>query len=220
VTTVDRLRGLADPYNTRSLAGRARAKRGEWLLKTFPDLGAMRVLDLGGVAASWESLPVRPTQVVLLNERVFDVPPGGGFLSITGDACVPDDKLRREGFDLVYSNSCFEHVGGHYRREQFAETVHALAPRHWVQTPNRYFPLEPHWLFPYLQFLPTRAKVQLSKAWPGRYHMPNESRRERTRWALSVELLSRSEFAYYFPDSEIATERIAGLSKSFVAIKA
>lgn len=52
-------------------------------------------------------------------------------------------------------NSPLEHVGGgHERRLRFAESVHALADRHRVQTPYRYFPIKPHWLAPGMQFLP------------------------------------------------------------------
>ena len=32
-------------------------------------------------------------------------------------------------------------------------------PKSVVQIPYRYFPIEPHWLFPGLQFLPQRARI-------------------------------------------------------------
>lgn len=68
--------------------------------------------------------------------------------------------MQYSPFDLVYSNSVIEHVGGHARSCDFAGMVKTLARRHWgVQTPYRYFSIEPHWLFPGLQFLPQSARA-------------------------------------------------------------
>jgi len=219
MNVLTKAKGLADPYNPRSLAGQARAKRGEWLVNTFPELAEMRVLDLGGRADAWESLPVRPASLVMINTREFDVPEDWPVQNIIGDACDPPAELRRERFDLVYSNSVLEHVGGHWRRERFAETVHMMADRHWVQTPNRYFPLEPHWLFPGLQFFPTAMKAWITRRWPGRYYAPTGSFQERMWWAFSVELLTKAEMQFYFPESEIQVEHVGPLPKSLIAIK-
>jgi hypothetical protein len=96
--------------------------------------------------------------------------------------------------------------------------VHALAPRHWVQTPYRYFPIEPHWLFPGFQFLPLAARAQLSQRWPLQ-HSRSANRDEGLRSAMQVELVSRTEMAFYFPDSTIRSERMLGAVKSLIATK-
>jgi hypothetical protein len=36
---------------------------------------------------------------------------------------------------------------------------------------------------------------------------------------MSVELVSRTEMAFYFPDSKLRSERLAGLVKSLIATK-
>jgi hypothetical protein len=215
-----KLRDRVNPYSDKYVAGNARARRAEMFVDTFPDLGEMRVLDLGGVAAMWQAMSVVPKQVVLMNEFDYPVPGGGVFSAIRGDACDPPASMRDEQFDLVFSNSVIEHVGGHYRRERFAETIHRLAPRHWIQTPNRYFPVEPHWLFPGFQFLSTSAKASVTRVWPGQMKRAPGERTKRMLWALSIELLTKSEFEFYFPSSQIVTERLCGLPKSFVAVKA
>jgi hypothetical protein len=213
------LRDRVNPYSDSYVAGNARARRAEMLLRTFPELERMRVLDLGGVAAMWQAMPVMPEQVVLMNEQDYPVPDGGVFSAIRGDACDPPESLRDESFDLVFSNSVIEHVGGHYRRERFAETIHSLAPRHWIQTPNRYFPVEPHWLFPGFQFFSTSLKASVTRVWPGQMKRAPGERTKRMSWALSIELLTRPELAFYFPTSEIVTERLCGLPKSLIAVK-
>jgi hypothetical protein len=217
--TPARMRAFLNPYGARYIGGRARTQRGEWLLRTFPDLDSMRVLDLGGVAAMWEAMPTIPAEVVLLNSEVYPVPHDGRFSSLAGDACEPSDKLLGEDFDLVFSNSVIEHVGGHHRRSRFAEAVEALAPRHWIQTPNRYFPLEPHWLFPGFQFLPTAVKARLFRVWHGQFSNRPTSHRMGVEWVLDVELLTKAEMAFYFPSSRILKERLVGLPKSLVAVK-
>jgi hypothetical protein len=212
---------IADPSRPGSLAHSARAKRWQELLRRFPDLPEMRVLDLGGTPASWRSAPVRPAHVVTVNldpHTARQTEPG--ITPVVGDACDPllPAHLSAERFDLVYSNSVLEHVGGHYRRQQFAEVVDRHGTHHWVQTPYRYFPVEPHWLFPGLQWFPVRARIAVSQHWP-LGHVPRAGRAQAIRHVQEVELLSVTEMRSYFPASRIWIERFAGLPKSLVARK-
>jgi hypothetical protein len=137
-----------------------------------------------------------------------------------GDACDPPAELRDERFDLVYSNSVIEHVGGHQRRRAFAYWAQALGEHHWIQTPNRWFPVEPHWACPGLQYLPPRGRAAVSQVWPiGNYTKRRDSLRQRMGDALAVELLSASELRWYFPESRILRERVAGMPKSLIAVR-
>jgi hypothetical protein len=128
-------------------------------------------------------------------------------------------SVRGASYDLVFSNSVIEHVGGHAQRVRFADSVHNLAQRHWVQTPYRYFPIEPHWLFPAFQFLPLSARAEVSRRWP-LAHTLSSTREEGLRGAMSVELLSQTEMGFYFPHSRIVRERLLGAVKSLIALKA
>ena len=130
--------------------------------------------------------------------------------------CALTGTSRDAEFDLVYSNSLIEHVGGHARRCDFASVVHTLASHHWVQTPYRYFPIEPHWLFPGLQFLPQRARAWAIRRWPLSPAWPNPE--QALRDVLEVELLSETEMKYYFPGSELLKERVLGLTKSIIVV--
>lgn len=209
-----------------SLSARARARRFGMLLDRFPELAQMRVLDLGGEPHTWRAAPVRPREVVLLNlgwqtgRQEAELGDDGAWMSVVaGDACAPPASLRRERFDLVFSNSVIEHVGGHARRRAFAAAVHDLAPAHWVQTPNRYFPLEPHWVCPGFQFLPPRAQARVMRHWPvGNYSARAWTREEALRLVLGTELVSETQMRFYFPASDILHERFAGLTKSLIAV--
>src|SRR6478609_3434061 len=206
-----------------SYGARRRAARWELLRAYFPDIEALRVLDLGGTAESWRRAPVRPAHVTVLN--LFE--PGESdddwLLPVTGDAVHAREALAGAGvdtgFDLVYSNSLLEHVGGHAQRRGLADEVRALAPRHWVQTPYRYFPVEPHWLFPGLQFLPLAARSKVAAVWPlahSRPASPSEAMSE-VQWTERVGI---AELRAYFPGSLVVHERLAGLTKSIVAVRA
>ena len=118
----------------------------------------------------------------------------------------------------MFSNSVLEHLGGHSNRSRFAEGARLLAPLHWIQTPYRYFPIEPHWLFPGMQFLPLAVRARIAATWPlSHSHSPDLDRA--TSAALWTELISVTELRHYFPQSDIVRERALGLTKSIIAIR-
>src|SRR4051794_31096647 len=106
---------IADPNEQHSIGTSLRKRRWELFRAKFPNIGAMRVLDLGGTVVHWTSSPIKPKHVVVVNL----LPESSGIDWITavkGDACNPPGALRDAEFDLVYSNSLIEHLGGHSRR--------------------------------------------------------------------------------------------------------
>ena len=211
-------RRLIDYGSPGSVGDRFRKRRWRLLLDTFPDLADMEIVDLGGTAHSWMAAPVSPAHVTLVNLDRQDVPPDRPITAVQGDACEVPDTLRSNRFDLVFSNSLIEHVGGHSRREALAENIHRLADRHWVQTPYRYFPVEPHWLFPFFQVLPVAARARVVRSWHISGQYPSD-RAQAVEWAMSIELLTRTEMRHYFPDSDLLAERVAGMTKSLIAVK-
>ena len=147
--------------------------------------------------------------MVSLNLRKLESPEPW-ITSVEGDACDVPTSIRQDEFDLVYSNSVIEHVGGHQRSLKFAEQVHALADFHWIQTPWRYFPIEPHWVCPGFQFLPIPARVRLARRWPMGCYRDAESLSDPIGTVLSVNLLSITEMHRYFPSSLLVRERVSG----------
>lgn len=207
---------LIDPDQAGSLTHRCRQRRNEEFKRRFPDLADMRVLDLGGTAISWRVLGLRPLSVTLVNLDQAEEPAESWMDVVQADACA--GGLGK--YDLVFSNSLIEHLGGHARRQRFAEVVRESAPSWWIQAPYRYFPIEPHWFFPCFQFLPFRARLMVCQRWSTLHASARKDRAEAAEMVASVELPSATEMQMYFPDGEIWFERIAGLPKSLVSIKA
>jgi hypothetical protein len=177
----------------------------------------MTVLDIGGTAGAWRLVPERPARLVLLNiEQPGEL---DDVESVVGDACDPPERLRRELFDLVFSNSVLEHVGGHWRRQAFAETVTSLGDHYWVQTPYRYFPLEPHYIGPLFQFIPLAARGRLVAHWPIGSLATVKDPAVCLAQAQQTELIGRTEMRGYFPDAELVSERVLGAPKSLIAVR-
>ena len=201
-----------------SWGARRREARSRWLAETFPSLADMTVVDLGGRAGFWRQLEVRPrhVHVVNLEDAPSDLPP---WVTVDhGDACALPAHIAAGRYDLAFSNSVIEHVGGHERRLRFAESVHALAPAHWVQTPYRYFPIEPHWIAPGMQFLPVAARREVARKWPLAY-TPGRTREEALSRVLWTELVDKTQMRSYFPGSTLRSEKVMGLTKSLIAYK-
>lgn len=201
-----------------SLGALSRRRRWQLFMQYFPDAERMTVIDLGGRANTWIRGPVQPKHVLVLNLGEFAQHTPPWITQRRADACDPPSELLGRHFDLAFSNSLIEHVGGHARRVQLAASVHRLAVRHWVQTPYRYFPVEPHWLFPGFQFLPIAARAWIAWRWR-LVHTRPPNHEAALHSVMNVELVSKTEMAAYFPEAEIVHERIGPLTKSLIAVK-
>jgi SAM-dependent methyltransferase len=138
------------------------------------------------------------------------------FTRIVGDGRhLP--QFPDKSFDIVFSNSTIEHVGTIEDQRRMAAEVRRIGKRYYVQTPNRNFPIEPHFLFPWFQFLPVPSRVwlmrHLSLGWVAR--IPDAARA--LSEVTSIHLLTKREFQDLFPEASIIEERFCGLVKSFVA---
>jgi hypothetical protein len=192
-----------------------RTRRWEQLRECFPDIEQMRLLDLGGTTGTWSRLPWHPKEVLAVNlNGEHDRHDAAWAHTIVADATALPPELFEQQWDIVFSNSVIEHVGGAVPRRRFAEAVRALAPNYWIQTPYRYFPVEPHWWFPGFQFLPLAAKARATALWPFGLMQTDGDKVERS---LEVELISRTEMRYLFPEGELLSERAFGLTKSLIA---
>jgi len=113
-------------------------------------------------------------------------------------------------FGVAFSSSTIEHVPKELQ-ETFASEVRRVGRRYFVQTPNRYFPIEPHYQFPLFQFLPHRVQRALNRQFTLGWQAKGS-------WE-EITLLSSRQLKRLFPDAEIHRERVLGLTKSLMAVR-
>jgi hypothetical protein len=213
---------LWDPESPASLSTKLRGARWARFLETFPSLAEMSVLDLGGYHKAWERAPIHPRLLTTVNldtqEVGVELP--SWVRTLTGDATGDLDVVAGESYDLVYSNSVIEHVGGPPARARFAANARRLAPAYWIQAPAPSFPVEPHWVFPFFHHLPVGLRATVARHWPMQSQpSPKHPREQAVFDVLSVQLPSKTEMEALFPDAKIVHERFLGLTKSLVAVR-
>jgi hypothetical protein len=199
---------------------RFRARRMQKFAVRFGLTTETRVLDVGGTPEIWALSPVKP-RVVFLNHPRARADIEGKPAIIFGDGTALPFPDR--AFDIVFSNSVIEHVGGADVQARFAAEIARVARAYWVQTPARSFPVEPHLYTPFIHLLPKRWQMPLVRrftVWAWLHRATAEDRAYFIGHCIrDVRLLSPREFAALFPGATILRERFFGLTKSLVAIK-
>jgi hypothetical protein len=200
-----------------SLASKLRQRRFEHIRGLFDTIPRpFKMLDVGGTQRYWETVGMSgdpEIDVTLLNLTVAEVD-APGMHAVAGNAVSMPEYSDKE-FDVVFSNSVIEHVGGLDNQRKMANEVKRLGRRYYVQTPNRYFPMEPHFLFPFFGIMPISMRAWLLRhralGWYARIDDPAEA----LQIAKSIRLLTRRELMTLFPDGKLVKEKFAGFTKSY-----
>lgn len=211
------LRGLADNRDPASWAGRLRRRRFALFERLLSRIRKpVRILDVGGTESFWQVMGFAETQQV--NITILNPRPQKTSLphlnAVIGDA--RDLQYESASFDVVFSNSVIEHVGGYSDQSRMAREVRRVGIRYFLQTPNRYFPIEPHFLFPGFQFLPRPTRIWLVQHFNLGWRKRAIDHRAASASVDEVRLLSRAELLSLFPEASLFQEKVLGLTKSFV----
>jgi ubiquinone/menaquinone biosynthesis C-methylase UbiE len=188
--------------------------------REFAITAETRVLDVGGTPEFWNLLPA-PPRVTLLNTPRTRAELAGAASWVAGDGrALP---FRDRAFDIVFSNSVIEHVGDAQSQQRFAREVARVGRAYWVQTPNRWFPVEQHLLTPFVHWLPKpwqRWIVPRFTVWSA-VARPSEDRRRYylEHYLEEVRLLGTKEVRALFPGARLIRERVGGWTKSLVAMR-
>lgn len=180
------------------------------------------VLDVGGYPGTWTAGPQLTRRVECLNVHPViwsgkDFP-GHRIETILGDGCALE--CQDNAYDIVFSNSVIEHVGDWEKQKAFAAEVRRAAKRLWVQTPALECPLEPHFMAPFVHWLPVfvrRKALRWVTPWGWMEKPPQEKIDE---IIAHTRLLSKRQMRELFPDCEIITERmLLVIPKSYIAYR-
>ncbi len=204
---------IADNTNPNSLSSRFRRRRFELFKKLLSVQNGETILDVGGTEATWLNTGMEEN-VTLLNIR-FDPKPK--LIKFVEFSACDMRVIRGKAYNIVYSNSVIEHVGTLDAQRAFANEVRRVSDRYWVQTPSKYFPVEPHFCFPFFEFLPENAKRFIGLRWP--YSHLKRNNENILDELARLKLLGRSELQMLFPDARVLDEKFLTLTKSIVAYK-
>lgn len=212
------LRSLADVEQADSFSNRMRSRR----FARFEALAStldrpLRIIDIGGTNEFWRQrgyMGRDDVRITLVNlepeEQVCEniEPHRGDATNLSG---VPD-----RSFDVAFSNSVIEHVFTLENQRKMARETQRVSRAHWVQTPNFWFPIEPHFLTPAWHWLPrtTRAALLRRRRFGQRGPCPDPE--EARAMVEEIRLMTRRELRSMFPESRIMPERFCGLVKSWV----
>ena len=215
----------ADHRRRGSYATKLRLKRFELFLCLLDSIRCdnIRILDVGGTVLFWENMDFikvcrdRNIELTILN--IMPQEPKYEFVkTVVGDARrlsgFPD-----KCFDIVFSNSVIEHVGTYSDQLAMAQEVIRTGKTYFVQTPNRYFPIEPHFLFPFFQFFPLSLKIFIMQYFGLAWYKATGSKKEAEDLVKDIRLLTLKELLRFFPHSMLYKEKLFGLTKSFIVWK-
>lgn len=181
----------------------------------------LRILDIGGTRSYWDALaPLwqgrdwEITTVNLGDEAQDD----GPFRIRPGNACAMPE-FADNAFDLVHSNSVIEHVGQWPQMAAMAGEVRRLAPHYYLQTPNLWFPIEPHYRSLFFALYPEASRAR--KLMKRRYGFrgPYASFADAIADVQTVNLLDARGLTTLFPDGKLVRETFFGFTKSLTVIR-
>jgi SAM-dependent methyltransferase len=216
-----------DPKNVDSLNHKFRVKRFKFFKDKFEYIHfkenkQIRILDIGGTEIYWNRMGFpedhHNVEILLLNLKDIPVVNHSVFKSVTADA-TDLSQFHDKEFDIVFSNSCIEHLYTFEKQIMMAQEIQRVGKRYYIQTPNYWFPIEPHWSFPFFQFLPVSFRVFLTNNL-NLGHVGKQHNKEKAKdRVLEVKLLTLSEMKKLFPGSKIYKERFFGFVKSFCSYR-
>ncbi len=211
-------------YAANNVAGNFSAKLRNERMNLFIELlinskfeREIKILDIGGTNYFWDlwlkKIPI-PIDLTILNisQEVTK-----GYKSIILDANELY-KLENLDYDVVFSNSLIEHLTTYENQIKFAETVQRISKKHFIQTPAFIFPLEPHFLFPFFHLFSRNIRVFLVQHLNLGWYKKQKNKREAEKLVDEIRILKKNELKDMFPNSEIITEKIFFITKSYIVV--
>lgn len=192
------------------LQKRFRGRRAELFRRCLRPSPEDTILDLGGGYGEYFATVVpfrRNVWIADIDERILQRASRHGFqtalIPTNGTLPFPDQH-----FDIVHCNSVIEHVIVAEHRALLASEIRRVARNWFIQTPNRWFFLEPHTCMPFAQYLPRSCRrvflQRICRLWGGD--------------ALGWKLLDTRELLALFPGGTLVRERFLHLTKSLVVM--
>lgn len=177
----------------------------------------LNILDVGGTESYWVNMSyhLKPEINIKLVNLVTFPTNYSNISSVKGDATNLKDYEDNE-YDIVFSNSVIEHLYNFEAQQKMSAEVQRVGKKHFIQTPNKHFFIEAHYILPFFQYLPKKAQYPiLTKTLLSRGRKWDKT--FAAQYVDEIRLLSISEMRTIFPNSCIYKEKFLGMTKSITA---
>jgi len=115
----------------------------------------------------------------------------GPYHPLVADGCrLP---LKDKGVDFIFANALLEHIPREHRHLFAAEIRRVCRKGYFMANDNHWFPLDPHYLIPFYQFLPHSFKRFVSRYANFKWFPKGTYER--------IDLLTIKEYKKLFPDA-------------------
>lgn len=218
-----------------SYSQRARAKRARVFRRLFQLDAETKLLDLGSevgehIAKLVAGSDITPSNVYIADIDAVAVAEGAKRYGFTPVVINESGRLPfSDGyFDIVHCSSVLEHVtvpkaevwnlrsGREFRRRsevaqaKFAREIMRVGKQYYVQTPDKWFPVESHSWLPFMGWLPRSVLIPVLR-------MTNSFWVKKT--SPDWHLLDAKELSLLFEGRPVIKERSVGMVKSITACK-
>lgn len=211
------LRRFADNTKRTSYVNKLRRKRFRIFIELINEFDKpVTILDAGGTVNFWEQMGFAGNndyRITIINISGETNKKYRNIDFIIADASDMN-MIKDKEFDAVFSNSMIEHIE-RKKRKQAAKEIQRCGKMYFVQTPNYWFLIEPHFLFPCFQILPQKIKVFLLKKFNMGWFKKCRTDEEALQILKHNELLKRKELEELFPGGKIYKEKFFLFTKSF-----
>ena len=218
-----------DANDPTSIRYKMRRKRFVWVEKLLDQILAHKdhatILDIGGRRDYWKLLDTKyhdRITITILNTQEDVGKDSAEDIGIKIDTVVGDGThmpaYADGSFDLTHSNSVIEHVGLHRDMAGFARETMRVGRAYYLQTPNFWFPLEPHYGVPFFHWLPEPTRLWCHNTFNVGFAQKctldeAQMRVDHTR------IISRRLLRHLLPDGVHESEKVMGLTKSLIAYR-
>jgi hypothetical protein len=219
--SIPNLRWLADDENPKSFSNKLRSRRfAQFEAMVAPLPRPLRILDVGGTNDFWaqrgwagrDDIQISSMNLVAEQQQFENIRP------ISGDA-TNLAQFADGSFDVAFSNSVIEHLFTFENQRRMAAEIRRVGKAYWVQTPNFWFPVEPHFQIPGWQWMPADLRISVIQKWRCGWRGPCPDPVQARQLVDEVRLLSRRELKAIFPGATLLAERFCGLVKSWTAVE-
>lgn len=194
-----------------------RRRRIQWFINLFHPDKNTKILDVGGFLYDWDDVVPVESQITILNLYHPTASGDNRFTLEVGDARRlphPDHS-----FDIAYSNSVIEHLATFADQQRFATEIRRTGRQIFVQTPNRWFFIESHFLTVFVHYLPWRIARKWIRFCSFRGLFRTGDNVNLKHLAAELRLLDFRQMQKLFPDCEIHREKWLGFTKSLIAVR-